>query len=77
MKSKSALYVLTILALVLTTLIPVQASEDTTVTIHMFYGETCPHCAEAKEYFTSIQDQKNIEIALYEVYSNKTNQELA
>lgn len=44
------------------------------VTIHLFWGEGCPHCAKAKQFFDRLLPQyPNVELKEYEVYYNQDN----
>ncbi len=49
-------------------------AENKEVNVYLFYGKTCPHCEEAYEYFTSIEDKYNLKIYRYEVWYNDENQ---
>lgn len=43
----------------------------------MFYGQGCPHCAQALSFFEDVESQNpNLIIDKREVYNNKSNQEL-
>lgn len=54
---------------------PVQALNQ--VDLHLFYGNTCPHCAKEKVWLEDIKKEyPNLRVHLYEVYDNKDNQEL-
>jgi len=45
-----------------------------TVYIHIFWGEGCPHCAKAIPWLEGLsQDDENIVILEYEIYSNEDN----
>lgn len=54
--------------------LPVDALEDDTITVYLFYGDGCPHCAAEKE-FLDIADDKydNIELVYYEVWKDPEN----
>ena len=56
------------------------ASEETNskVKLYFFRGEGCPHCAEAEEFFESIQEEygQYFEIVDYETWYNEENAEL-
>jgi glutaredoxin len=45
-------------------------------TIIYFWGDGCPHCAEAKPFLQSMQDTYDIEVKDYEVWYNQANQAL-
>lgn len=58
-------------------------SEDTTeesneVKVYFFRGEGCPHCADAEEWFESIEEEygSKFEIVDYETWENADNAEL-
>ncbi len=53
-------------------------SENDPVNIYFFYGDGCPHCAEAEEFFDSIEDEYGdmYNIVSYETWSNDDNVEL-
>ncbi len=47
------------------------------VDLHLFYGNTCPHCAKEKTWLEGIkQKYPNLKVHLYEVYEDKENQDL-
>lgn len=48
------------------------------VKLYFFHGNGCPHCAEAEEFFDSIQDEygDKFKIVAYEVWYNSDNSEL-
>ncbi|MBQ3318886.1 hypothetical protein IJG76_02630 [Candidatus Saccharibacteria bacterium] len=45
------------------------------VTLYLFHGEGCPHCAEERAWLSSL-DLENLEIVYYEVWYDKENQSL-
>ena len=49
--------------------------ENAPVHVYFFYGDGCPHCAEAEEFFDSIEDElgDKFEIIGYETWSNSDN----
>ena len=52
-------------------------AEERVVNIHMFYGETCPHCAAEEKFFDEyLKDKSNIKLYRYEVWSHPENVEL-
>ena len=58
-------------------LLPVNAKEDDKITLYLFYGDGCPHCALEKEYLSEIEgNYDNLEIVMYEVWKDTDNQEL-
>ena len=60
----------------------VEETEETVtkdpVTIYFFRGEGCPHCAEAEEWFESIEEEYGdyFDIQDYEVWYDESNKEL-
>lgn len=47
------------------------------VTIYLFHGDGCPHCAEEKKFLAKMQDKyDDIEIKYYEVWYNEENDKL-
>ena len=51
--------------------------EDEKVKLYLFYGDGCPHCADEKEFLSSIEDKySNLEIIKYEVWYNVENANL-
>lgn len=52
--------------------------ENKKVKIYFFRGDGCPHCAHAKEFFNSLQEEYGhlYEIVDYEVYNSSENSEL-
>lgn len=52
-------------------------AKNNTVTLYLFHGDGCPHCAEEIEYLNSIKSKyKNLKIVKYEVWYDKDNAEL-
>ncbi len=54
------------------------SEESKEVKIYFFRGEGCPHCAEAEEWFQSIEEEygSKFEIVDYEVYNSQENSDL-
>lgn len=53
------------------------AAENNKITLYLFYGDGCPHCAYEKEFLSEIKDEyDNLEIVQYEVWYDEDNQEL-
>jgi len=47
------------------------------VTIYLFYGEGCPHCAKAKPYYESLENKyPEVILKTFEVYYDDGNREL-
>ncbi|MCC6711081.1 MAG: hypothetical protein IT416_01885 [Candidatus Pacebacteria bacterium] len=56
---------------------PSFAQEQPAITLHLFYGEGCPHCAKEKEFLVElVKDYPDLEIKQYEVYKNQNNSQL-
>ena len=56
-----------------------EASEESKeVKLYFFRGEGCPHCAEAEEWFESIEEEygSKFEVVDYEVYNSTENSDL-
>lgn len=45
--------------------------------LHLFYGEGCPHCEELKNYLNSLDNKEKsyFNIYTFEVWNNSTNQQ--
>ena len=53
------------------------AKEDDKITLYLFHGDGCPHCAEEMEYLETLQkNHPNLEIVKYEVWYDEENAEL-
>ena len=49
-------------------------AKDNKVTLYLFHGDGCPHCAAEIEYLNSIEKKyDNLEIVKYEVWYNEDN----
>ena len=47
------------------------------VVIYLFWGDGCPHCAEAEEYLMPLAEgSEQIELRMYEVWNDRLNQNL-
>lgn len=52
-------------------------AEERKVSIHLFYGNGCPHCAHEKEFLSEyLEDKDNVELFTYEVWYDTNNQDL-
>lgn len=52
-------------------------AEEKEVTLYLFHGDGCPHCADEIEYLDSIyNDYDELKIVKYEVWYNEANAEL-
>ena len=67
-----------ILLLTLFLILPFAKVEAQEVTINVFYGDGCPHCAKEDKYLNVLKQElkDNIEIKKYEVWNSKENNEL-
>lgn len=55
----------------------VQAKENDEITLYLFHGDGCPHCAEEISFLSSIEDHySNLKIKKYEVWYDDDNAEL-
>ena len=68
-------------ALIVPTYVFAEGEDETVrepVTVYLFRGEGCPHCAEAEEWFDSIEEEYGdyFDVQDYEVWYNKDNNEL-
>lgn len=74
MKLKKLKYIVVLLILFL---IPLNVNAKEKVTLYLFYGDGCPHCAKEKEFLKEIENKyDNLEIVKYEVWYNKNNSNL-
>lgn len=56
--------------------LPVDALENDTITIYLFYGDGCPHCAAEKEFLDDVEDKyDNVELIYYEVWKDAENRD--
>ena len=46
------------------------------VCIYLFYGATCPHCAQERPFLRELMKKYPIELHEFEVYFNETNVEI-
>jgi len=52
----------------------VSAQEEPKVIIYMFWGDGCPHCAEAEPFLIELAERyPNVELRFYEVWYNDNN----
>ncbi|MAT42212.1 MAG: hypothetical protein CL609_07715 [Anaerolineaceae bacterium] len=53
-----------------------QDSTGNQAIIYMFWGDGCPHCAEAKPYFEALANEyPEVELRFYEVWNSQENQQ--
>lgn len=62
---------------IITLLFPIVIfGKEKELNIYLFYGDKCPHCAELEKFLEQyLDDNKNVILNKYEVWSNKENQE--
>lgn len=67
-----------IILLLLLLLFPIVCNaKENKVTLYLFHGEGCPHCAEEIKFLESIEDKyDNLEVVKYEVWYNDENASL-
>lgn len=55
----------------------ISVSAKDKVTLYLFYGSECPHCADEKEFLKELEKKySSLEIKLYEVWHNEENEKL-
>lgn len=69
---KKIVKILSIFILSLCFILPVNAKEKNDITLYLFHGDGCPHCAEEEEFLEKYEDSLNIE--MYEVWYDDENQ---
>jgi len=53
------------------------AKENDEITLYLFHGDGCPHCADEKAFLETIEDKyPNLKIDKYEVWYNQENSKL-
>ena len=67
-----------IIILVAVFLLPITINaQEKEVTLYLFHGDGCPHCAEEIEYLDSIyNDYEELKVVKYEVWNNEENADL-
>ena len=55
--------------------ISVDAKENDNITIYLFHGDGCPHCADLIEFLNSLESEYDFDVEKYEVWYNSSNQE--
>lgn len=79
MKKLKFLFVMLIgILLIPSTVFAADEEGNDSVNVYFFHGDGCPHCAEAEEFFNSIEDEYGdmFDVVSYEVWYNETNAEL-
>ena len=57
-------------------LLPLTVKAENKITLYLFHGDGCPHCASEIEFLDGIKSKyKNLEIVKYEVWYNEENSE--
>jgi len=56
--------------------LPINVFATNQVDITLFYGEGCPHCDDEKEFLAEIDDEYDLNVKTYEVWSSKENEKL-
>lgn len=70
-------FLIFLLAFILFLPLGVNAVEDKTIDIHLFYSSTCPHCKAEKEYLNElIKTDDKIKVHLYEIDTDKEASDL-
>ena len=68
---KKLFKILLVLAIIL---VPINVKAERVVNIHLFYGETCPHCAAEEEFLNEyLKGKDNIKLYKYEVFYDQSN----
>ena len=58
-------------------ILPVSAKDASNITLYLFYGDGCPHCASEKEFLNDMEQKyEDLEIIEYEVWYDSDNQKL-
>ena len=58
-------------------LIPLNSYADSKIKIYFFYGDGCPHCAEAEEkMLPELKKMSDVEVIMNEVWYNEANRDL-
>ena len=58
-------------------LIPISVQAKTKYNIYLFYGDTCPHCADEEKFFDDyLNENDDINLVKYEVWNSSENREL-
>ena len=66
-----------IIVFLLLIFVPMSVQAKSKYNIYLFYGETCPHCADEEEFLDSyLGIYDNVELVKYEVWNSQDNREL-
>lgn len=69
-KSKSRI------ALALIALVALTSAASAEVTVYLFWGKGCPHCAKEKEFLKKLEEKYPVKIEEFEVYESQQNRSL-
>jgi glutaredoxin len=66
-----------ILVFLLLVLLPISVQAKSKYNIYLFYGETCPHCADEEEFLKDyLKENDNVKLVKYEVWNSQDNRAL-
>ncbi|MBR2828751.1 MAG: hypothetical protein IKE70_05920 [Bacilli bacterium] len=51
-------------------------AKENNITMYLFHGDGCPHCAEEMDFIPSLKKYKNLKIKKYETWYNEENADL-
>ena len=58
-------------------IVQAQADDDIPITIYLFWGEGCPHCAHEKEFLAELmQKYPTLKVEDFEIYNDTDNLDL-
>jgi len=82
MKNKKMIIIISILLLILLSIgiyFIFFNNKREKINVYLFWGNGCPHCEHAKEFFSSIEEEygKYYNLVDYEVWYNEDNNDLA
>ncbi|MFT4312464.1 MAG: conjugal transfer protein TraF [Candidatus Woesearchaeota archaeon] len=60
----------------LTSLIETMEQNEDKVQVYYFYGETCPFCQQQRPVLEQLEQEYDIQVHWFEVYSSRENQQL-
>ena len=55
--------------------ISVDAKESDDITIYLFHGDGCPHCADLTRFLNDLESEYDFDVEKYEVWYDSSNQE--
>lgn len=53
-----------------------QNAQNDTKTLYFFYGDGCPHCADAEPFLAELQKKYNFKLVSHETWYNETNKQI-